>query len=98
MFNSKQKKVISIGLTVSLLALSLAGCGKQKTTGNEILDDARGTQTYVQQNYTTLAENVKKAGNGLYKSQLRRHGQKDKRNRLASHRHSADGYRGRKLA
>ena len=39
MFNSKQKKVISIGLTVSLLALSLAGCGKQKTTGNEILDD-----------------------------------------------------------
>lgn len=60
MFNSKQKKVISIGLTVSLLALSLAGCGKQKTTGNEILDDARGTQTYVQQNYTTLAENVKK--------------------------------------
>lgn len=60
MFNSKQKKVISIGLTVSLLALSLAGCGNQKTTGNEILDDARGTQTYVQQNYTTLAENVKK--------------------------------------
>ena len=60
MFNSKQKKVISIGLTVSLLALSLAGCGKQKTTGNEILDDARGTQTYVQQNYTTLDENVKK--------------------------------------
>lgn len=60
MFNSKQKKVISIGLTVSLIALSLAGCGKQKTTGNEILDDARGTQTYVQQNYTTLAENVKK--------------------------------------
>lgn len=60
MFNSKAKKAISIGLTVSLLALSFAGCGKQKTTGNEILDDAQGTQTYVQQNYTTLAENVKK--------------------------------------
>lgn len=60
MFNSKAKKAISVGLTVSLLALSFAGCGKQKTTGNEILDDAQGTQTYVQQNYTTLAENVKK--------------------------------------
>ena len=60
MFNSKAKKAISIGLTVSLLALSFAGCGKQKTTGNEILDDAQGTQPYVQQTYTTLAENVKK--------------------------------------
>jgi len=60
MFNSKAKKAISIGLTVSLLALSFAGCGKQKTTGNEILDDAKGTQPYVQQTYTTLAENVKK--------------------------------------
>ncbi len=60
MFNSKVKKAISIGLTVSLLALSFAGCGKQKTTGNEILDDAKGTQPYVQQTYTTLAENVKK--------------------------------------
>lgn len=60
MFNSKAKKAISVGLTVSLLALSFAGCGKQKTTGNEILDDAKGTQAYVQQNYTTLAENVKK--------------------------------------
>lgn len=60
MFNSKAKKAISIGLTVSLLALSFAGCGKQKTTGNEILDDAQGTQTYTQQTYTTLAENVKK--------------------------------------
>ncbi len=60
MFNSKAKKAISVGLTVSLLALSFAGCGKQKTTGNEILDDAQGIQTYTQQTYTTLAENVKK--------------------------------------
>ena len=60
MFNSKAKKAISVGLTVSLLALSFAGCGKQKTTGNEILDDAQGTQTYTQQPYTALAENVKK--------------------------------------
>ncbi len=60
MFNSKAKKAISVGLTVSLLALSFAGCGKQKTTGNEILDDAQGTQTYTQQTYTALAENVKK--------------------------------------
>lgn len=60
MFNSKTKKAISVGLTVSLLALSFAGCGKQKTTGNEILDDAQGTQTYTQQTYTALAENVKK--------------------------------------
>lgn len=60
MFNSKAKKAISVGLTVSLLALSFVGCGKQKTTGNEILDDAQGTQTYTQQTYTTLAENVKK--------------------------------------
>ena len=51
MFNSKAKKAISVGLTVSLLALSFAGCGKQKTTGNEILDDAQGTQTYTQQTY-----------------------------------------------
>ncbi len=60
MFNSKAKKAISVGLTVSLIALSFAGCGKQKTTGNEILDDAQGTQTYTQQTYTALAENVKK--------------------------------------
>ena len=60
MFNSKTKKAISVGLTVSLLALSFAGCGKQKTTGNEILDDAQGTQAYTQQTYTALAENVKK--------------------------------------
>lgn len=60
MFNSKAKKAISVGLTVSLLALSFAGCGKQKTTGNEILDDAQGAQTYTQQTYTALAENVKK--------------------------------------
>lgn len=60
MFNSKAKKAISVGLTVSLLALSFAGCGKQKTTGNEILDDAQGTQAYTQQTYTALAENVKK--------------------------------------
>ncbi|MGN0538739.1 MAG: hypothetical protein ACI4KI_02685 [Candidatus Fimenecus sp.] len=53
-------KAVSAVLAGALLCTSLAGCKKKAVTDNEILNQAMGTGDYVQQEYSTIAENVKK--------------------------------------
>lgn len=52
-------KILCVVLSVSMILLVAAGCGK-KTTGNEILDVYSGNKEYVQQEYSDIAESFKK--------------------------------------
>lgn len=53
-------KTVSTLLAGAVLCASLTGCGKKAVTDNQILNQALGNEEYVQQEYSTIAQNVKK--------------------------------------
>lgn len=58
---NKATKIVSVLLATSLIALSFTGCGKnKKVSENQIIRAELGQSDYVQQEYTTIASNVRK--------------------------------------
>lgn len=53
-------KTVSALVAGAVLCTSLAGCGKKEVTDNQILNQALGNEEYVQQEYSDIAENIKK--------------------------------------
>lgn len=52
-------KSVCVILATAIVILSAAGCGK-KTTGNDVLDTYSGKKEFKQQQYSEIADNVKK--------------------------------------
>ena len=60
MLKNRVIKVISVILVLSMIILSMTGCQKKPTTDNVILNQELDGIEYVQTQYSTIAENVKK--------------------------------------
>lgn len=60
MLKNKTIKITSALLALSLIILSMAGCQKEPTTDNAILNQELDGIEYVQTEYSTFAESVKK--------------------------------------